>query len=228
MKLPILLSKLEGYISSGFLFYLLLIAAIILVGFKNFKRLALPYKLLVVLVSLTFLSEVISSLLEGHIGTNYPFYHVLQWIEFVFYGAIYHLLLKAWPRTKRFITTTAIVFGLITVCITFFYQNLYSFPSIGSSLLSLFIVMATLLLLARMVQSPIDIPIYHQPVFWFGIGSLFFHTITFFVFGYFKFLSFNTEVPGWGYSIIRFSNFILYGCYFICIFYAARTSKTHS
>ena len=225
MKLNILLSKLEGYISSGFLFYLILIFATILLGFRYFRIITLPYKLLVLLISITFLSEVLSSLFEGYLGTNYPFYHFLQLIEFAFYGTIFHQLLKAWPRTCRFITAIAIIFGLITIGVSLFYQGLYSFPSVGSTLLSLFVVAATLVLLIRMVQSPVNIPIHRQPVFWFGIGSLFFHALTFFVFGYFKFLTSQSVVPEWGYTIIRFSNFILYGCYFICIFYAARIAK---
>ncbi|HYG49565.1 MAG TPA: hypothetical protein VD905_01630, partial [Flavobacteriales bacterium] len=55
-------------------------------------------------------------------------------------------------------------------------------------------------------------------VFWFSAANLLFYCTTFFILGFF--VPLNTaigKIPEWEYTVLYFSNWFLYGFYFISI-----------
>lgn len=209
-----------------FIIYLLLILAGIITGLYYYKRIGTAYKLLTQMLILIFVSELAGRLFLGQLKTTYPFYHVLQVFQILYYGGIFYFLLRP-TKFKNLIIITTLVLAIITVCISIFYQSVFTFPSIGSQILNLYVVLLSLGLFNKMIKNPIAIPILRQSSFWFASGSLFFHAITFLVFGYFKLFqesSFNT--PVWVYELIRIANYILYASYFLCLVFAKNTKNS--
>jgi len=207
--------------------WLILLVTTGLLGIIKYRQLSRSFQILTQLLFIIVINEIVATLLLPFIGTNYPFYHAVQIIELLYFGFIFNHLLNKNRVQAKVILVLAFVLSSISIYFSFFYQSLYSFPSLGSVLLSFFVVLASVLLFHQMIRSPISVPILKQSKFWFGAGSLFFYTITFFILGFFKFiLDMEGRMPDWAYLLLNAANYLLYTCYFIAIFLASKT-KLH-
>ncbi len=213
----------------GFLAYSLLLLAIILVGFFNFNKLSKPYKVLVVMITLIFISELTGKFLQARVDTNSPAYHVSLFIQHICFGLLFYYLIPLTNKLRAFILILGFTLALTAILTGLFYQGLFTFPSISASLLSVFVSVCSIYLFYSMIKSPVNTPLLKQAWFWFASGSLFFYSITFFVLGYFKLLLESpSPVPDWCYDLLHFANFVLYGCYLTTIILAAKSKlPTH-
>lgn len=202
--------------------YLLLIFSGALLGMIQYKRLEPAYQYLTQYLTGVFISEIASFWLYTQINTNYPVYHILLVFTLIYFGLIFRHLQQKFGNKKYRILPWAIALALVAVAVSVFFQDIYTFPSINLSLLSLFVVGNALFLFTGMIRNPVPTPIQRQPAFWFGTGSLFFYSITFFCYAYLEYFVIDYgPVAAWIYHIIQASNYILYASYLISIYFAA-------
>lgn len=205
-----------------FFTYVLILMAGSAYGLSCYRLLPRPYRLLTQMLMITLISELLSHFLKAQIGTNYPFYHVLQVIQILYYGGIFYFLIRNFEPKPRWVMYIAIAFSVVSIIVSM-AQSIFTFPSIGNILLSFYVVIMALILFVKMVKTPEETRILSQPPFWLGSGSLFFYSITFFIFGYFDFLvNSGLSPPKWANLLVYFSNFILYGSYLMTLYLAAK------
>jgi hypothetical protein len=165
-----------------FIIYLLIILTAFIIGMVRFKRLAIPFKFLAVLVGLSFLSELGTRVMAYQTGSSMPIYHVICVVHFVLFSLIYHCLLET-----KVIKTAALWLMLPFIGFAIFnllkLQPITSFPS-NSILISqaLYIVYALALFL-QMLTRPVLIPLSRQSMFWFNISVLVFSSVLLFNLG---------------------------------------------
>ncbi len=212
-------------ITPGFFTYLLILSFGAVIGILSFNRLSKPFRTLTQMLCFIILVEILSKIFQNRWGTNFPIYHVSQIIQLVFFGRIFCLLLIRHQKTQIILVLSAVLCTVLSLLVTLFYQSIYTFPSIGSLLLSFYVSFSSVVLYYSMIKLPIITPVLKQPKFWFGAGSLFFYTITFFILGFFKLvLELEGKMPEWCYFILHLANYILYSSYLIAIILAARTN----
>lgn len=191
-------------------------------GILRYSRLSKPFQLLIQMLIIIFVSELAGRFLWRSMGSTYPFYHVLQVLQILYYGLIFSLLITSGKAWKSWIFIVAASGAVVSIAVSIFHQPLNTFPSLGSQLLSIYVVVLSLILIMKLLRSPKEGSLLLLPEFWFATGSLFFYSITFFTFAYFNL---GVGNPEWGYTIIRLSNYILYGCCFLTLFFDAQLAK---
>ncbi|AEV31598.1 hypothetical protein Oweho_0582 [Owenweeksia hongkongensis DSM 17368] len=226
MQLIFISINLGDVFTPRFVSYLLVILAVALFGLFRYKRLSPPFKTLVQLIVLSFLSEFSTRLFAYSYGHSYPVYHIFIVASTLYHARIYYLLKPIKNLLKWVIgiyVSTVLFIEMVSIWIQ---GNLAFFPSLGLVVNSFFLVSFGLLLFRNMLRSPKPIPIFHQAIFWFNTGTLVFYSITFFVFGYFKHIMAQAQLlPEWCYGLIRFSNFVLLACYFLALYYNSQSNK---
>lgn len=210
-----------------FMFYLSAILVVALLGILKYSRLSIPYKMLVQLIILSFITETSTRIMAYGYGQTYPIYHFFLLASAIYHFRIYSTLLPKLKAVKWLLTiylSSVLIIEIVTITIQ---GSLSFFPSLGLVGNSFFLVIFGLLLFRSMLRTPKPISIFIQPAFWFNAGTMFFYSITFFVFGYFKqIMDASQSMPEWCYSVIRISNFILLACYFLAIFFDSKFRET--
>ena len=207
-----------------FLIYLLLLLIDSTLGIYYYRRLTKAFQCLTQLIVITFLFELISeSLIQTSIITsNFPFYHVLLPIQLLYSALIYFHVLKEINQNGKLLLPFTLLLVVISILISIFYQNSSSFPTYGSLILSLFIIGNALFLYFKLMKFPTEVPILKQGFFWFNSGNFFFYAVTFFVFGYFEYAQGPNQItPAWISILIKVSNYILYSCLGLSLYFVA-------
>lgn len=213
--------------SPRFTLYLITIFFIGIWGLLKYPKLSKPFKLLTQLIFCSFITEASTRIVAHIFGQTYPIYHVYIFISLVYYSLIYRSIL---PRT---VFTSVVILAYLCVVtviegVTIWQEHgLYFFPSLGLLSTSIFVIILGLLLYGGMLRFPKTTSIFKQGVFWFNSGTIFFYSITFFVFGYFKhFMDSSKSMPNWCYELIWVSNLVLQACYFLAIFFDSKFRET--
>ena len=215
------------------LIFLSMLLLSFLYGIYNYRTLSKEYRYLLQLLLVTFSIEFLAFIFTNNerlinIGmcpfkTNYPFYHALNLMRLFYNGIIYYyLFISIRIKTKIILHLTYILCGLVVIN-SLFIQPICEFPSYNSILVSLFIITNALIIYNRMIQSPINIPILKQSIFWFNSGSLFFNATTFLIYGYFQ--SYKALVPDWAYILIKVASFLLLIGYGLSIYMNVNRTK---
>lgn len=199
--------------------YLTILLISILIGLFRYSRLSARYKMLLLLISLVFISEIVSRCLAIAFENSRPTYHILIPLQCILYGIIYGL---AQPNKKMCYA----FFGLATcasVLNSFFFQSIYQFPTYSLLALCLVLITTVLFDFKRLILFPTEIQLSAQPDFWFNLGTLVFFTCTFFIFGFINLaLKFT---PPWATWLIWGTNLFLYACYGIALVLEARKNS---
>lgn len=206
--------------------YLFLVFMGCLVGTYYYRQLNTSWKILTFMLLCIGVIEISALLIVYFSKTNYPLYHIVPLVLTAFYGVIFYHRFKFNSIQKHL---PIVIGGLVifaSLYVSKYVQSIYTFPSIGLSLLGLFVTCFTLVLFMQMLLSPENTVLIRQPQFWFAVGSLIFYSSTFFVFGLFKTIQdTGSGVPEWGYHLIRVANYIMYTCYLITLWLAGRQGK---
>ncbi len=211
-----------------YVLYLSLLLIDSIFGFYYYKRLNIAFQLLVQLIFITFLFESLSELLirVRLINTNFPFYHVLQDIQLLYSGVIYFHLNKSFGGKVWFIIPSTIFLTFVLIGISSIYQPYVEFPTFGSLILSLFIIVHSLFLYFKMMITPSDVPIFKQGTFWLNSANFFFYSVTFLAFGYFTYVQEqNDQTPQWVTFLVKASNFMFYTLYGLSMFYSTQLAR---
>ena len=121
----------------------------------------------------------------------------------------------AWALTGLIIT--------LAILNSVFVESYLTFPSFSLLLLCLFVFPMTLLAFKHLLINPSREEVYTQPMFWFNMGGLLFYSVTFFIFGYYNYIS-TQEV--WIHKLIWGVNLFMYSSYTISMYQAQRHNRT--
>ncbi|AEV31602.1 hypothetical protein Oweho_0586 [Owenweeksia hongkongensis DSM 17368] len=208
------------------LIYLLLLLTCCWVGVVKFSLFSKPIKLIVLLTLFIIVAEIGALALQKYSKTNYPLYHSVPAISSVVYGFIFYHFFKTSTKLKYWPILISGIVAMTSILVSVWIQSIYTFPSIGLSLLGLYVTFCSLVLFTKMLLNPESKSLIKEPKFWFGIGSLIFYSSTFFFFGLFKSIrDTGSDVPDWGYILIRIANYIMYSCYLITLWLAGRQGR---
>lgn|GEM_PF-5416745 len=216
-------------IGAGYLFYTLLIASSVFLGFKSFKTIDKPFRQLVFLCAYIFVSEVVSRILRSQDHSNHILYHILVPIQAVFYGYIFKGLLAPYIKTKLPLVL-GFLLGLSSIFISIFSSaEVLKFPSFNISLLSIFMILGSLSLFFYLILKPSDLALFRIPSFWFASGNLIFFAGSFLVFGLYEWIiRSELDFPEWTSLTIYILNLLLYATYLISVYLNAENNRTAS
>lgn len=204
-------------ITPRFVVYIAILIITFSFGFKQWKKLSLEYKTIVVLVLLVTISEVISRITSYKIGTSNPSYHILICVYFFIYNWFYRIKLQS--SIIQFTFLGSLLYSIVNI----FVDSWYSFPSVPFITLSFIVVLSSLLALRKLLLKVDDRHILTIPDFWFNTANILFFSLTFFVLGM---RNINPKLlPEWTFDIIFYSNIVLYCSYFAAIYFDQRINK---
>ena len=184
-----------------------------LIFYRNHTR---AFRLLTQVLAIVFITELAANISKPFLKTNSPFYHFIQILQLGYFSFIFFYLSKLQKAISRSLLLLGLVLSLVSLIISL-SNDLFEFPSYGSLLLGFYMSLASLLLFYQILKYPAKIKLYQLPEFWVGCGSLLFYTTTLLVFAHFNSLVQEYSMPEWPYAVIRYTNFLLYGCYAIAI-----------
>ncbi len=162
----------------------LLLIIILSIGMVRYKKLTIPFKILVFAVAANLLLDSLSKVFAIRYKNNAPILHLECLILYVFYSAIYYYLFQNRTIKKTIFISTImiIVFSFINAL---FLQPFYKvFPSNLYLITNTMLVVFSLLLFKQMLLYPLKVRITKQSVFWYNISILFFSTTMFLNLGF--------------------------------------------
>jgi hypothetical protein len=204
-------------ITSRFVFYLACVLAVFIYGLVKLKSLHPAYKILLLLIATTFLSEIATRILAHTIKNSFPAYYVFSPIQFLLICMVLYQLVN-----KKGIWVIGLIGLLLDAGIIIEEPFFKKFPShlvmtnsILINILSLFGIYSFL-----NVRSPHSL--FKQSWFWFFAGNLIFFTTTFLFFSLINYVQKYQHVPEVAYSAIWMISIVLNICYFLTLYTNAK------
>jgi hypothetical protein len=154
---------------------------VLVLGVIRFKKLTMPFQLLVVWLLINFLldTDVLDNWVISIYKNNAPLSHVESIIEYPFYVMVYYYLFKS-KRLKKYILISIpliVVFGIANAL--FFQPFTKIFPTYLIQATEILYVLFAILLYKQMLQYTLPVSILKQSVFWFNTAMLLFSTTMF-------------------------------------------------
>ncbi len=165
--------------SARFIIYFIFLFAVLILGMVSYRKLTIPFKLLVLLIAATVFIEVVAKVCAIRYHNNMPVSHFSSITEYIFFSLIFYFLFIR-RSIKRLILAS-----IATVTFFFFINALvlqpyYStFPSNIILISEVLYAVFSLLLFKQMLYFPSQNAITQQSIFWFNISMLFFSTTMF-------------------------------------------------
>lgn len=145
----------------------------------RFKKLTMPFKLLVIWQFIDLLLDYSNQLCISIYKNNALLSHVETIMEYVAYAAIYYYLFKS-RVIKKLVIGSALLIVLFAVINGFFLQPFTKvFPTYVIMPAEILYVVFAILLFKQMLQYAVQTNIVKQSVFWFNTGILFFSSTMF-------------------------------------------------
>jgi len=193
---------------------LILSILVCLTGIVRFRKLTMPFKLLVALQIIDLLlTTVINKLVVSIYHTNALISHIQALNSYIFYSLIYYFLFKN-TYIKKFLLFSIIpitAFAFINAISIEPYNN--TFPIYILMPTEILLVIYSLLLFRQMLLYPVQVNIVIQSVFWYNIAILFFSAIMFMNLGLMNYYSqhnlFKQFIVYFWYSAIIIFNLLL-------------------
>lgn len=109
-----------------FLFYLLIITSGVVIGIVNFKKITMPFKIIIFFLLATLLSEIVSRILSYLINNSSPTYHFYVLISATVISFMYFKLIK---NNRTLIFILYVLFCFFSITNSLFIQKLTTFPT---------------------------------------------------------------------------------------------------
>ncbi|MBV8389748.1 MAG: hypothetical protein JO080_08115 [Mucilaginibacter sp.] len=152
---------------------------ITILGMVRFKKLTMPFKILIVWLAIDFLLDASNSWIISKYKNNARLSNVLCIGEYIFYVVIYYYLFRS-KIIRRFILVSIGLFLVFFFINALFLQPFTSvFPTNAIMTAEILYVLLAILLFKQMLQYPLQVNIMKQSVFWFNTAILFFSTTMF-------------------------------------------------
>ncbi len=164
---------------------------------------------IVILLGVTFISEVVSIFIAKYYRNNSPVYHVFNILQISFLGCFFYRAFRS-KMLKRIILITSIGMVLFSIFVTLLFQNIYVFPSIFLNVETFILIIWSVLLFIEILDSPSERNIFKDPVFIITIGILWFNLFSFIFFLLHNYLVKN-DISVRSITLLHFfSNYIYY------------------
>lgn len=191
----------------GFYYSCLMLASVVAIAL--YKRLPKPFALLAALIVLTFANEASGKYLTSlRINKNF-LYHIFAVVEFFMFTLIY----KHWFKDARWngrLLLLVFILLLAEVLNTIFLQP-FSVQNTNIFILeNLFLVFLSLCLFDKMRDSPADVNILTEGVFWANSAVFIFYTYNIVTSSLHNLKVYNSNI-----YISYYVNFILSGCLYL-------------
>lgn len=150
-------------------------------GFFYFNRHTRAFKLLIILISISFVTEASADFVGMRRHNNMPLFHLYAIVEFVFLTLIYlHSITGGLNKAIKIIAVPAILFMIVN---SSYLQSIDAFPSNSVLLCETIYVFYSFLGFRQIILHPASEALYKQSFFWLNIALLFFSTTLFIQFG---------------------------------------------
>lgn len=200
-------------LSEGMGWYLLVLFCGSIVLLVNWKRYARASRGIGLIMLSALICELLGVGLIRLMDTNYPAYHLLHFFHFLIYGITYASFSNTALQRKVFLWA-GMLLSMYSLVLTFWVEGLMSFPTLTSSILSLFVVVSALVSFLIMIKNPISTPLALQPLFWFNLANLTYFSSTYFFYGLYEYYTSHLlQRPGWIVIAQKTMIFFLYTSY---------------
>jgi hypothetical protein len=150
-----------------------------LIGMARFKKLTMPFKILVFWQLVDFIIDSCNQLCIHIYKNNALLTHTQTIVEYVSYAVIYYYLIRS-KQIKIFILgSIAVLFVFFIINGCFLQPFTKTFPTNVIMPAEIIYVIFAILLFKQMLQYPVQVNIVKQSVFWFNTAMLFFSTTMF-------------------------------------------------
>jgi hypothetical protein len=150
-----------------------------LIGLFRFKKLTMPFKLLVIWLIIDLSLDSCSKLCIAVYKNNALESHVESMLEYSAYAIIYYYLFVS-PGIKKVIIYSIPIIIILSIIDGCFFQGFTkSFPTYPIMTEEILYVVFAILLFKQMLQYPVQVNITKQSVFWFNTGMVFFSSTMF-------------------------------------------------
>ncbi len=146
------------------LIYYIIICIGIIVGCLRFKKIALQFKLLTIILAVTIITEFIALYLDSFLKkANTPPYHFFQIIEYCLVAYIYKIEIQN-KYVKKYIAFSIWGYPAIMLLFTIFFQELNIYPSYSLMLSYSSILVYTLISFYQFVNNEFNF--FSNSFFW--------------------------------------------------------------
>ena len=139
----------------------------------RYRRLTIPFRLLTVLIGLTFLWETIQYIAGRIFGNSMLVEHIAAAIEYVFFSVIYFYLLND-VIIKRIIFYSIFLMIFLEILNIFWGEGMRQFPSNFLNISQVIYFVFSILFFRQMLLWPSANNILKQSRFWFNLDIMFF------------------------------------------------------
>jgi len=157
------------------IYFSILLSASIM-GMVNLKKLTIPFKILAFFLLYTLISELVARVFAVKFRNSSPVYHAFVLANYYFYSAIFYHLFNG-QIIRKFIFWSVIPFTCFWIINIIFFQNLLNFPTHSLMVSSILYVIYSLALFLQMLETPTEVAVFKQNIFWFNICALFYSVI---------------------------------------------------
>ena len=172
-----------------------------LIGLFRFKKLTTPFKLLVIWLIIDLLLDSSNQLWIAVYKNNALLSHVEGIVEYPAYAMIYYYLFVSQAIKKVVIYSIPVIIILSIIDGCFFQGFTKTFPTYMIMTEEILYVVFAILLFKQMLQSPVQVNIMKQSVFWFNTGMVFFAST---MFVNFSLMNYYTGFSRENFSVILF------------------------
>lgn len=167
--------------------YLGLLILVCIVGVLRLHRLGSAFKMLLLMIAVTLISEIIGRWLSYRLRSSIPVYHFYVLISFWMYSFVYQKLLHR-LRQRYTVLFISILFSLFSVLNTLVFQKIMEFPSNSILASSMLLVVYSVMLFRQMLDELPGRQVVREGYFWMNTAVLFFFSIQTFDWGLYNYL----------------------------------------
>ncbi|UAY52635.1 hypothetical protein [Ferruginibacter albus] len=157
--------------------YFIILFTIALYGIYNYKRSVIAFRLLTILLSLTFFAEVLAYILASAMHENVTVYKIYTPLHIVLFTLIYYSLMSSLSTKALTLTIGFIVFLFITVLII--NSDGQNFPNSIVSIDTGAIVLFSLIFFYEMIRTLSEDKLFISGLFWLNSSTLFYFSTKF-------------------------------------------------
>jgi hypothetical protein len=195
----------------------ILISSGIIFGMISYSKLSKSFRIVVLLLIVTLISEIIAFIFSAIVKNNCPVYHFFNPIQYALIGSVFYFMHKATKVIKWYVVISILILAIYTISKITSIEKLYSFPTHVLMLESIMILFLVVFSFRIMLNDEILIPLHHRAMFWFNLGLMFFFTSTFMFWSLFQTLLSFPDIHAFTKQILVGLNYFLYGCIFIAL-----------
>lgn len=195
-------------IKPEFLIYLLILLSGAILGTFIYKG-SPKLRPVIVLLAVTFCSEVLGRVLAYTIKSSNPVYHFFTPIQ-IFLWSDFYLRVLSGNRARKIVVTFSIVLFLFAIINTVFIQGLRQWPDNLLMVETIVLFFFASSLFKQELEQPSSVNLFTSPVFIISIASIWFNLTYFITFQFWDFFVKN-DIPNQSLRLISyFSNYLYY------------------